>query len=64
MKVCNRCQESKPPTAFYASDGAPDGLMYTCKECVNSRQVELRRARAAALKFKIASMKDVPCGRP
>ena len=31
VKLCKKCQESKPPTEFYLRDGKP---VSPCKDCV------------------------------
>ena len=37
MKTCNKCGDSKPPTAFHRSAVNPDGRQYTCKACRSLR---------------------------
>ncbi len=60
-KVCRGpCATLKPLGAFWASDGTPDGRTYWCGPCSTARRKERDRANAAALKFKIASMRDLP----
>ena len=33
-KVCSRCKDSKPKAKFSKHKGTPDGLQYSCKECM------------------------------
>lgn len=33
MKTCNRCNETKPRTEFFAAKWSRDGLMHQCKKC-------------------------------
>ena len=33
MKVCTKCKEQKPLTAFRRQSSTKDGLKYYCKEC-------------------------------
>jgi hypothetical protein len=33
MKICTKCRELKPLSAFYKDKYAKDGLTYKCKEC-------------------------------
>tara|TARA_Y100001973_G_C5080122_1_gene272046 strand:+ start:72 stop:365 length:294 start_codon:yes stop_codon:yes gene_type:complete len=35
MKVCTKCKEQKPLTAFRKQSSTKDGLKYYCKECDN-----------------------------
>ena len=32
-KVCNTCEEEKPLSEFYKSEGTKDNLRYDCKKC-------------------------------
>lgn len=47
MKLCNRCQEHKPSTDFYAKPQAKDGLFWWCKPCHRERMRSAYRALAA-----------------
>ena len=35
MKVCTKCKEQKPLSAFRKQSSTKDGLKYYCKECDN-----------------------------
>ena len=37
MKQCNKCKEHKPCADFYKHKKNPDGLAYTCKDCVKAK---------------------------
>lgn len=59
-KVCRGpCATLKPLGAFWASDGTPDGRTYWCGPCSTARRKERDRANAAALRIKIASMREI-----
>lgn len=38
MKRCNRCNETKPLTGFYANTRSKGGYLTICRTCVNLRQ--------------------------
>lgn len=56
MKVCRKCQETKPLTEFYKRPEAPDGYRAQCKDCKYRSKytgpTEQTRARAAAWRAK------------
>ncbi len=35
MKICTKCKEQKPLSAFRKQSSTKDGLKYYCKECDN-----------------------------
>jgi hypothetical protein len=45
MKVCPRCNESKPPEAYQYNASAPDGLQSHCRPCRNAYRSELRKRK-------------------
>lgn len=44
-KVCRTCDEFKRLTAFGADSRRPDGLKYTCRECLAAASRAARIAR-------------------
>jgi hypothetical protein len=36
LKVCSKCNETKPESAFYNCRNSPDGLQYWCKTCMKA----------------------------
>ena len=47
MKTCSKCKESKALDCFTSRRDAPDGLMYSCKNCSNARSKEYRSGNQA-----------------
>jgi len=43
-KICTKCKQMKPVTAFYRHNKNKDGLQAWCKECIKSNQSSLREA--------------------
>lgn len=43
-KVCSRCKNTKPLTAFSPHKGKPDGRQSWCRQCAAEYRRELRRA--------------------
>jgi hypothetical protein len=52
MKMCIKCRESKPLTAFGKSTMRKSGLETTCRACINAKQHEFRRLNPALIKIK------------
>lgn len=44
MKTCNKCNEEKPLSAYYACKGNKDGHFNECKECTKARVTNHRNA--------------------
>lgn len=47
-KVCRRCGKNKLTSQFAKHARSKDGLQQWCKQCVNERKKEIRRARKVA----------------
>lgn len=45
-KVCNRCEERKPLTAFSKNSATADGLQRTCRPCLAEYQAKVRKGKA------------------
>lgn len=43
VKICTKCGEKKPITAFYQHKRSKDGLTYWCKDCKYESQKRWRR---------------------
>lgn len=42
MKLCTKCKETKPETAFGKDRSRPDGLQHYCRTCCNAYQSKFR----------------------
>jgi hypothetical protein len=44
IKKCNKCDTEKLRSDFYKASKEPDGLMYTCKTCIQAKDKDRRLA--------------------
>jgi hypothetical protein len=58
-KICRKCEQSFPFTAFYRNAGLPDGYNYICKSCEKLRLKDVKK-RKEADKLELLQLKGQP----